>query len=122
MLIQSRSFAIGVSLLAIMWAADAAARAQGPNAIGNMKRIVIPDNSQTGTARSGSSSSATASSSKSAPSQVPVDSRIGPIGDRDCADFRTQAEAQAFFRAAGPGDPHRLDRDGDGLACELNGR
>jgi micrococcal nuclease len=42
--------------------------------------------------------------------------------DRDCADFRSQAEAQAFFRAAGPGDPHRLDRDGDGRACELNGR
>jgi hypothetical protein len=23
--------------------------------------------------------------------------------DRDCADFRTQGEAQAFFNAAGPG-------------------
>jgi hypothetical protein len=42
--------------------------------------------------------------------------------DRDCSDFRTRDEAQAFFRAAGPGDPHRLDRDGDGRACELNGR
>ena len=42
--------------------------------------------------------------------------------DRDCADFRTQAEAQAFLRQAGPGDPHRLDRDGDGRACEFNGR
>jgi hypothetical protein len=42
--------------------------------------------------------------------------------DRDCGDFRTQAEAQAFFRAAGAGDPHRLDRDSDGRACELNGR
>ncbi|WP_404378621.1 thermonuclease family protein [Caenispirillum salinarum] len=38
--------------------------------------------------------------------------------DRDCGDFRTQAEAQAFVRDAGPGDPHRLDRDGDGRACE----
>jgi hypothetical protein len=42
--------------------------------------------------------------------------------DRDCGDFRTQGEAPAFFRAAGPGDPHRLDRDGDGRACELDGR
>lgn len=39
-------------------------------------------------------------------------------GDKDCGDFSTHAEAQAFFEAQGPGDPHRLDRDGDGLACE----
>ncbi len=38
--------------------------------------------------------------------------------DRDCSDFRTQPEAQAFFEASGPGDPHRLDGDGDGVACE----
>lgn len=40
--------------------------------------------------------------------------------DMDCSDFATQAEAQAFFLAAGPGDPHRLDAEGDGLACESN--
>ena len=47
--------------------------------------------------------------------------RYDPAGpDRDCGDFATQAEAQAFFIAAGgPGqDPHRLDGDGNGLACE----
>ena len=40
--------------------------------------------------------------------------------DRDCSDFDTQAEAQAFFeQAGGPArDPHRLDGDGDGKACE----
>jgi micrococcal nuclease len=38
--------------------------------------------------------------------------------DRDCSDFSTRAEAQSFFEAAGPGDPHRLDADGDRLACE----
>ncbi|MEO8391433.1 MAG: excalibur calcium-binding domain-containing protein [Chloroflexota bacterium] len=40
--------------------------------------------------------------------------------DRDCGDFQTHAEAQAFFLAAGgPGrDPHRLDGDHDGSACE----
>jgi endonuclease YncB( thermonuclease family) len=38
--------------------------------------------------------------------------------DRDCGDFATQAAAQAFYEQAGPGDPHRLDGDGDGRACE----
>lgn len=40
--------------------------------------------------------------------------------DMDCGDFVTQAEAQGFFLAAGAGDPHLLDADGDGLACETN--
>jgi endonuclease YncB( thermonuclease family) len=46
------------------------------------------------------------------------DGRVVP--DRDCSDFDTQAEAQAFFEAqGGPArDPHRLDSDGDGRACE----
>jgi hypothetical protein len=38
--------------------------------------------------------------------------------DMDCSDFRTQREAQVFFESQGPGDPHRLDRDNDGIACE----
>jgi micrococcal nuclease len=40
--------------------------------------------------------------------------------DRDCGDFSTHAEAQAFFEAAGgpASDPHRLDGDHDGVACE----
>jgi micrococcal nuclease len=45
----------------------------------------------------------------------------GPIGaDRDCGDFATQADAQAFYEAAGgPAvDPDRLDADGNGIACE----
>lgn len=50
-----------------------------------------------------------------ASSSLPYD----PQGeDRDCGDFDTQAEAQAFFEAAGPTDPHRLDSDGDGVVCE----
>lgn len=46
--------------------------------------------------------------------------RYDPRGvDRNCGDFETQAEAQAFFEAAGgPNeDRHRLDGDGDGVAC-----
>jgi hypothetical protein len=38
--------------------------------------------------------------------------------DKDCSDFATHTAAQAFFEAVGTGDPHRLDRDGDGIACE----
>ena len=38
--------------------------------------------------------------------------------DKDCGDFSSQAEAQAFYEAAGAGDPHRLDGDDDGVACE----
>jgi endonuclease YncB( thermonuclease family) len=40
--------------------------------------------------------------------------------DRDCAHFSSQASAQDFYEGAGPGDPHRLDADGDGIACESN--
>jgi hypothetical protein len=42
--------------------------------------------------------------------------------DRDCKDFRTQRAAQIFFlKHGGPRrDPHRLDGDHDGVACEDN--
>jgi endonuclease YncB( thermonuclease family) len=42
--------------------------------------------------------------------------------DRDCGDFPSQAAAQNFFLAnGGPhNDPHRLDDEGDGIACESN--
>lgn len=40
--------------------------------------------------------------------------------DKNCSDFATHADAQAFFISqGGPGsDPHKLDADRDGLACE----
>jgi len=40
------------------------------------------------------------------------------VKDKDCSDYSTQAEAQRFFDGQGPGDPHRLDADGDGVPCE----
>ena len=45
---------------------------------------------------------------------------LGASQDRDCSDFKTQEEAQKFFISQGgpQKDPHRLDRDGDGVACE----
>lgn len=41
-------------------------------------------------------------------------------GDLDCPDFATQAQAQAVFDQD-PSDPHRLDADNDGIACEEPG-
>jgi len=39
-------------------------------------------------------------------------------GDRDCADFDSQADAQAAFEENSEDDPERLDADEDGIACE----
>lgn len=41
----------------------------------------------------------------------------GLAQDLDCADFATQGDAQATLNAD-PSDPHRLDGDGNGMACE----
>ncbi|SMO54355.1 thermonuclease family protein [Halorubrum cibi] len=38
-------------------------------------------------------------------------------GDYDCSDFDTRAQAQAVLDGVS-GDPHGLDGDGDGVACE----
>jgi micrococcal nuclease len=46
--------------------------------------------------------------------------RYNPLGpDRNCSDFASQTEAQAFFEAAGGtnNDIHQLDRNGDGVVC-----
>lgn len=54
---------------------------------------------------------------------------LGPLGaapaqaaDKDCADFASQKAAQIFFlKNGGPSsDPHNLDSEGDGIACESN--
>lgn len=44
------------------------------------------------------------------------------VKDYDCGDFASQDEAQEFFEENGgpESDPHNLDRDGDGYACETN--
>lgn len=44
------------------------------------------------------------------------------VGDRDCGDFASQRAAQIFFlKHGGPqSDPHGLDSDSDGVACESN--
>ena len=118
MRIQARScagmFTIGVSLLAIMSDANAgSAPSQEPASVGNMKRIIVPEK--------GLPQVIIAPTTDSAPANSPTSAQ-GLAADRDCADFATQAQAQAFFQQAGPGDPHGLDQDRDGRACELNGR
>lgn len=44
----------------------------------------------------------------------------GVADDKNCSDFASGAAAQRFFLAAGGpiSDPHNLDGDGDGLACD----
>ena len=50
------------------------------------------------------------------PSPVPPENAFV---DRNCGDFDSWQEAQDFFLSEGgpDKDPHRLDRDGDGVAC-----
>lgn len=40
--------------------------------------------------------------------------------DKDCSDFSTWRQAQRFYKKHGgpKKDPHRLDADHDGIACE----
>ena len=62
--------------------------------------------------------------SSSASPEDPPTATVGPtpipFQDNNCSNFETQSEAQDYFeRAGGPDlDPHRLDTDGDGIACE----
>jgi len=43
------------------------------------------------------------------------------MSETNCRDFGTWRQAQTFFEAAGGPDydPHRLDPDRDGIACEM---
>lgn len=46
---------------------------------------------------------------------------LSPLtADRDCSDFLNRTEAQKFFKSQGgpAADQHKLDQDGDGIACE----
>lgn len=55
------------------------------------------------------------------PTPTPAPTREAPAaptppgGDVDCSDFSSSAEAQPYLL---PGDPYRLDADGDGQACD----
>lgn len=46
---------------------------------------------------------------------------VAYAADRDCGDFPSQRAAQIFYLNNNPAaDPHRLDDDSDGVACESN--
>jgi micrococcal nuclease len=77
---------------------------------------VMPwDFRRSGSSKSGSTVQPGKPTVNSLPSR-PV-SRPAPSRDYNCSDFETQAEAQQMFNAY-PGDPFKLDRDRDGIACE----
>lgn len=61
-------------------------------------------------------SSSTVPSPASSPTPHPA-TQPSTRGDLDCSDFGTQAEAQQVL-SADRSDPHRLDGDGNGIACE----
>ena len=86
-----------------------AAPASRTESFGSMKRVIIQAEPQ-----------ATKEKGATQRAQIQRASKSPPRVDRDCSDFATRGEAQAFFNAQGPGDPHRLDEDKDGLACELD--
>jgi micrococcal nuclease len=69
--------------------------------------------------RSSSRPSNPASNSSNPQAKPPIPANLPACTTRDCdcRDFSTQAEAQRVFQSF-PGDPFRLDRDQDGVACE----
>lgn len=70
------------------------------------------------TAPASAPATAPATASASAPATTPEETSASvPPEDLDCADFSTQAEAQAVLEQDVT-DPHRLDDDGDLQACE----
>jgi micrococcal nuclease len=57
-----------------------------------------------------------ASGPQPAPEPVPASAPPASLGaDKNCSDFASSSEAQEYLR---PGDPHGLDGDGDGVACD----
>ncbi len=67
--------------------------------------------------RGGSSPSAAPPANLPTPAIDPATFPACVATDCNCSDFTTWEQAQAVFNAF-PGDPHRLDGDNDGIACE----
>jgi len=66
------------------------------------------------------SASGSSTTTKTTPKPQPTKQSSGVICSYDaynCSDFSTCSEAQAVYNAC-PGDPHGLDRDKDGTACD----
>ena len=71
----------------------------------------------TTTTTSGSDDSSSDSNSGSDSDSDDSSSNTSSGDDKDCADFASQADAQAALDAE-PSDPDNLDADDDGIACE----
>ena len=73
-----------------------------------------------GNACAGQKASADSSSQKTDTQVSGSSSKKSSDEDKDCSDFKTQKEAQEFFISQGgpQSDPHKLDQDKDGVACE----
>jgi len=85
-----------------------------------MRKVIVLGIIIAGVALSGCSSNYVSDSEPYDRYDDPEEERPPSTGDYDCSDFSTQEEAQEFFEDEGgpDDDPHNLDRDGDGVACE----
>jgi hypothetical protein len=99
------------------WESDPVAPASGGTAA--LPPTATPSLRQTQIAQQVSAVNATATAYRPPPSVTPLPSRPSSGGDKSCSDFSSQAAAQAELRRD-PSDPHRLDTDKDGIACESN--
>ena len=107
--------ATGIFVAVSLSGLSAAAPASRSESVGSMKRVIIQEEPPRTTKQNAPASRpAAAQTTNRAALKAP------PRVDRDCSDFATRGAAQAFFNTQGPGDPHRLDEDKDGLACELD--
>ena len=87
-----------------------------PSRVQPARTTPLPDPSASSPPRSAPAPGASGTARPSAG----VAGRAGGRGTRiDCPDFPNQAAAQAVLRAD-PSDPHHLDLDRDGIACEKN--
>ncbi|MGG6239196.1 thermonuclease family protein [Nodosilinea sp. AN01ver1] len=100
--------------------AEAAARAARLN-FWSQPNPTLPWDFRRGAASPGSPppQTPTVTSPPAAPPPAAAPSRLPACtsSDCDCGDFATWEQAQAVLNAS-PGDPHRLDGDSDGVACE----
>ena len=85
--------------------------------------VILNDHSSSGTATTTATMTATATATATVTPTWTVEAGPCPCDAdvRNCGDFDTQGQAQACFDhcwALTGRDVHRLDQDGDGVACE----
>ena len=105
----------GAVVIGILWlrslADDPSSGGRGPS----LPATVAARTATTGAGAAAATRTRLARAPTPTPRPSPTPTRRSVVGDLDCGDFATQAEAQGYLL---PGDPHGLDRDGDGTACD----